>query len=85
MVGGAPARQGSERPNCRRGTAGPAWDERREACERVASTPARTQAGMMAKLALVAPYFDDIDLGHGASGDILASVMVDFKTLQAAA
>ena len=46
----------------------------------IAAMPAQTFAGMMAKLALAAADFADVDLTRcgGSSEDILASVAVDF-------
>ena len=43
-------------------------------------------AGMMAKLALAAPYYDVDEIGgwEGTMDNVLASVAVDCKTLQAA-
>ena len=50
---------------------------------RIAATPARTVAGMMAKLALVAPCCEGIELeDKGSSEDLLFSVAHDFNALR---
>ena len=63
------------------------FNERYDACERVARYRARTLAGMLAKLAFIAGDFDgeeDLPAEMGTSERILFSVAVDFKALQAA-
>lgn len=57
-----------------------------EACERVASTHARTLSGVLAKLAFIAPDLDaETWMKRGAEGgtheEILYSVAVDYKAL----
>jgi hypothetical protein len=64
------------------------WDEKCEAYERVADTRARTLRGLLAKLALIAPDFDDESASElpaemGTSPEILFSIAVDFKALKA--
>jgi hypothetical protein len=64
------------------------WDERFDAYDRVAKTRARTLGGVLAKLALVAPDFDDESASElpgemGMSPEILFSLAVDFKELKA--
>jgi hypothetical protein len=64
------------------------WDERFDAYEGVAKTRARTLDGILAKLALVAPDFDDKSASElpgemGMSPVILFSIAVDFKELKA--
>ena len=63
-------------------------DEKYGAYERVANTRARTLSGVLAKLALIAPDFDDewaseLPSELGPSEPILFSVAVDFKALKA--
>jgi hypothetical protein len=64
------------------------WDEKADACNRVANFRARTLSGVLAKLAFIAPEFDDQSASElpaemGTSPEILFSVAVDFKTLKA--
>jgi hypothetical protein len=61
-------------------------DEKHKLWRRIMMTPAQTEAGMMAKLALAAPYFDADELEdvEETADGILASVAVDFKTLNPA-
>jgi hypothetical protein len=61
-------------------------DEKHKLWRRIMMMPAQTEAGMMAKLALVAPYFDAAELEdvEETADGILASVAVDFKTLNPA-
>ena len=61
------------------------WDEKYAAYTRVANTRARTLSGVLAKLALIAPDFDDESASEipGPSEPILYSVAVDFKALKA--
>jgi hypothetical protein len=57
-------------------------DEMCEARERVGSTRARTLAGMLAKLALIAPEFEDEDewaSDVGTSEKVLISVAADYR------
>jgi hypothetical protein len=60
--------------------------EDQELRAQIAATPAKTVAGMMAKLALVESDFADEDLSRcgGSAEDILASGAVDFNTLKPA-
>jgi hypothetical protein len=63
-------------------------DEKDDACNRVANTRARTLSGVLAKLALIAPDFDDESASElpgemGTSPEILFSIAVDFKELKA--
>jgi hypothetical protein len=63
-------------------------DEKYDACNRVANTHARTLSGVLAKLALIAPDFDDESASElpaemGTSPEILFSIAVDFKELKA--
>jgi hypothetical protein len=63
------------------------WDERYDAYGRVANTRARTLNGILAKLALVAPDFNDesgseLPAEMGMSPDVLFSIAVDFKELK---
>ena len=63
-------------------------DEKYDACNRVANTRARTLNGVLAKLALIAPDFDDesasvLSAEMGTSPEILYSIAVDFKELKA--
>jgi hypothetical protein len=63
-------------------------DERDDAYERVATTRARTLSGVLAKLALIAPDFDDESASElpgemGTPPAILFSIAVDFKELKA--
>jgi hypothetical protein len=52
---------------------------------RIASTPAKTVAGMMAKLAFVAPHCECLELeDNGSSEDMLFSVAHDFNALKPA-
>jgi hypothetical protein len=65
-----------------------AVDEKYDACNRVANTRARTLSGVLAKLAFIAPDFDDESASElpgdvGTSPEILFSVAVDFKALKA--
>jgi hypothetical protein len=62
--------------------------EKYGAYERVANTRARTLSGVLAKLALIAPDFDDESASElpgemGTSPEILFSIAVDFKELKA--
>jgi hypothetical protein len=59
-------------------------DEKHKLWRRIMMTPAHTEAGMMAKLALVAPYFDAAELEdvEETADGILASVAVDFNALR---
>jgi hypothetical protein len=61
------------------------WDEKYAAYTRVANTRARTLSGVLAKLAFIAPDFDDESASEipGPSEPILYSVVVDFKALKA--
>jgi hypothetical protein len=64
------------------------WDERFDAYSRVANTRARTLSGVLAKLALIAPDFDDESASElpgemGMSPEILFSLAVDLKELKA--
>jgi hypothetical protein len=64
------------------------WEERWDAYDRVADTRARTLNGILAKLALVAPDFNDESASElpaemGISPDVLFSIAVDFKELKA--
>ena len=64
------------------------WEERYVAYTRVANTRARTLSGVLAKLAFIAPDFDDESASElpaelGGSPGILFSVAVDFKALKA--
>jgi hypothetical protein len=64
------------------------WEEKYVACTRVANTRARTLSGVLAKLAFIAPDFDDESASElpaemGTSEPILFSVAVDFKALKA--
>jgi hypothetical protein len=63
-------------------------DEKYDACNRVANTRARTLSGVLVKLALIAPDFDDESASElpaemGTSPEILFSIAVDFKALKA--
>jgi hypothetical protein len=63
-------------------------DEKYDACKRVANTRARTLSGVLAKLALIAPDFDDksaleLPVEMGMSPEILFGIAVDFKELKA--
>jgi hypothetical protein len=63
-------------------------DEKYDACNRVATTRARTLSGVLAKLALIAQDFDEESTSElpgemGTSPEILFSVAVDFKELKA--
>ena len=63
-------------------------DEKYGAYERVANTRARTLSGVLAKLALIAPDFDDesaleLPAEIGTPEQILCRVAVDFKALKA--
>jgi hypothetical protein len=61
-------------------------DEKDEAYERVANTRARTLSGVLTKLALIAPDFDDESASPaemGTSPQILFSIAADFKELKA--
>jgi hypothetical protein len=63
-------------------------DEKDDACNRVANTRARTLSGVLAKLALIAPDFDEKSASElpgemGTSPEILFSIAVDFKELKA--
>jgi hypothetical protein len=63
-------------------------DEKDDARNRVATTRARTLSGVLAKLALIAPDFDDESASElpgemGTSPEILFSIAVDFKELKA--
>jgi hypothetical protein len=63
-------------------------DEQYDACNRVANTRARTLSGVLAKLAFIAPDFDDESASElpaemGTSPEILFSIAVDFKELKA--
>jgi hypothetical protein len=50
---------------------------------RIAATPARTMAGMTAKLALVAPCCEGLEPENkGSSEDLLFSVAHDFNALR---
>jgi hypothetical protein len=65
------------------------WNEKYDACSRVADTRARTLNGVLAKLALIAPEFDDESASElpaemGPSAQVLFRVAVDFKELKAA-
>jgi hypothetical protein len=66
---------------------GQLWDEKADACSRVANFRARTLSGILAKLALIAPDVDEsaseFPAEVGTSEPILFSVAVDFKTLKA--
>jgi hypothetical protein len=61
------------------------YDERCDACERVAAMRARTLSGMLAKLAFISPDFDADEVLEFGTADmgtfekILVSVAVDFK------
>lgn len=61
-----------------------AWNEKCDLLDRIARTPSQTMAGMLGKLALVAP---ECEIGTGlddvadASIAVLVSVAVDFKTM----
>jgi hypothetical protein len=61
-------------------------DEKHKLWRRIMMTPAQTEAGMMAKLALAEPYFDADELEdvEETADGILASVAVDFNALKAA-
>jgi hypothetical protein len=64
------------------------WDEKYAAYTRVANTRARTLSGVLAKLAFIAPDFDDESASElpgemGTSPEILFSIAVDFKELKA--
>jgi hypothetical protein len=64
------------------------WEEKYAAGARVANTRARTLSGVLAKLAFIAPDFDDESASElpaemGPSESILFSVAVDFKALKA--
>ena len=64
------------------------FDEKYAACSRVASTRARTLSGLLGKLTLIAPDFDDESASElpgemGTSPQILFSIAVDFKALKA--
>jgi hypothetical protein len=64
------------------------FNEKYDAYTRVANTRARTLSGLLAKLALIAPDFDDESASDlpaevGQSEPILFSVAVDFKALKA--
>jgi len=59
------------------------YNERCDACDRVASARARTLNGLLAKIAFVASDFDADDLLEGVTPEnILASVVVDFNALR---
>ena len=63
------------------------FNEKYDACERVASKRALTMRGLLAKLAFIAGDFDadeELSAEMGTSEKILFSVAVDFKALQAA-
>lgn len=63
------------------------FNEKYDACERVASKRALTMRGLLAKLAFIAGDFDadeELPAEMGTSEKILFSVAVDFKALQAA-
>lgn len=58
-------------------------DEWTRLLARIATTPARTMAGILAKLAVAAPYFAADELGeHVGMDGILTSVAVDFNALE---
>jgi hypothetical protein len=62
-------------------------DEKYEVCNRVSITRARTLSGVLAKLALIAPDFDDESASElpgemGTSPQILFSIAADFKELK---
>jgi hypothetical protein len=64
------------------------WGERYDAYARVADTHARTMNGILAKVALVAPDFNDESASElpaemGMSPHVLFSIAVDFKELKA--
>jgi hypothetical protein len=64
------------------------WGEKYDVYSRVANTRARTLSGVLAKLALIASDFDDESASElpaemGMSPEILFSIAVDFKELQA--
>jgi hypothetical protein len=64
------------------------WEERYDAYERVADTRALTVSGILAKLALIAPDFDDesaswLSADIGLAPPVLFSIAVDFKALKA--
>ena len=63
------------------------FNEKYDACERVASKRALTMRGLLAKLAFIAGDFDadeELPAEMGTSEKILFSVAADFKALQAA-
>jgi hypothetical protein len=57
------------------------YNERCDACDRIASKRALTVSGILAKLAFVAPDFDPHEEFDGWTPDlmILASIAVDYK------
>jgi hypothetical protein len=63
-------------------------NERADVYGQVATTRARTLSGVLAKLALIAPDFDDESASElsgemGTSPEVLFSIAVDFKELKA--
>jgi hypothetical protein len=63
------------------------YEEQADAYERVSTTRARTLAGVLAKLALIAPDFDEESASEltaeiGTSEQILFSVAIDYQLVE---